>query len=177
MSVYGLVTGFICKDTPLKPVNSYGKSKAEADIRIEKMVDENFKFVCLRPPMVYGKGCKGNYQTLRKAALKFPFFPDFYNKRSMIYIENLCEFIKQCIDMEKNGLFFPQNDEYVNTSNMVHYIAKYNNKKLVLTKIFNVFIKMFNINIVKKVFGNLIYEKVDTVNKYGFEESIKLTEV
>lgn len=111
MSVYGMVTGRITKDTVPNPVNAYGKSKVEADEAIEKLSDDSFKFACLRPPMVYGKGCKGNYQALRKFALKSPVFPNYKNERSMVYIGNLCEFVKEAIDQEKSGLFFPQNSE------------------------------------------------------------------
>lgn len=118
MSVYGLVTGHITKNTIPHPVNAYGKSKLQADEEIKKLEDAHFKFACLRPPMVYGKECKGNYQTLRKFVLTMPIFPDYYNKRSMIYIGNLCEFVKQCVDKEKRGLFFPQNASYVTTSSM-----------------------------------------------------------
>ena len=176
MSVYGMVVGRITKDTPANPVNAYGKSKVEADEAIEKLADESFKFACLRPPMVYGKGCKGNYQSLRKFALKSPVFPNYKNQRSMIYVGNLCEFVKNCIDQEKSGLFFPQNDEYTNTSEMVKQIAKIHHKKIVLIGLFNWAIRICSMNIVKKVFGNLVYEKVDTVSKYGLEKSIQLTE-
>ena len=131
MSVYGIVEGIITKDSLVNPINAYGKSKAEADLAIKKLNDESFKFACLRPPMVYGKGCKGNYQKLRLFALKSPVFPNYNNQRSMIYIGNLCCFIKQCIDTEREGLFFPQNAEYVNTSRMVRYIAKNNGKKII----------------------------------------------
>ncbi len=176
MSVYGLLVGHITKDTPVNPVNSYGKSKAEADEAIFKLADEDFKFACLRPPMVYGKGCKGNYQSLRKFALKSPIFPNYSNQRSMIYIGNLCEFVKNCIDYEMSGLFFPQNEEYTVTSNMVKDIADNNGKKIKLTKAFNWLIKIVRVSVVKKVFGNLTYEKTDIVSRYNFEESINLTE-
>lgn len=176
MSVYGLTVGHIKKNTPINPVNAYGKSKADADIAILKLEDENFRFACLRPPMVYGKGCKGNYQSLRKFALKSPFFPDYKNTRSMIYIGNLCEFVKQCIDGELCGLFFPQNAEYVNTTDFVNEIALKNHRKIALTKVFNWAIKLCPINIVKKVFGNLTYDKTDIINKFDFKESITLTE-
>jgi len=176
MSVYGLTEGYIKKDTPTNPVNAYGKSKVEADETIKELEDQNFKFACLRPPMVYGKGCKGNYQSLRKFAIKSPIFPDYPNKRSMIYIGNLCEFVKRCIDEEKSGLFFPQNSENVNTSLMVKEIANTHQKKIRLTKIFNGAIKVFSLKIVKKVFGDLTYEPVDRVEEYGFAQSIKLTE-
>ncbi len=176
MSVYGLTVGHITKETHVNSLNFYGKSKAEADEQIKKMEDSNFKFACLRPPMVYGKGCKGNYQSLRKFALKSPVFPNYQNQRSMIYIGNLCEFVKECIDYQKSGLFFPQNAEYTNTSHMVELIAHNHGKKIILTKSFNWVIKIAPMNVVKKVFGNLTYDKVDLVSKYNFEESIKLTE-
>ena len=176
MSVYGMLVGEIDKNTPTNPINAYGKSKVEADEAIKQLADDNFVFCCLRPPMVYGKGCKGNYQSLRKFALKSLLFPKIDNKRSMIYIGNLCEFVKECIDFERNGLFFPQNEEYTNTSEMVKIIAETHGKKMKLTKVFNWAIRIMPGNTVKKVFGNLVYEKVDTVCKYGLVESIKLTE-
>lgn len=176
MSVYGLVTGYITKNTVPHPVNAYGKSKLQADEEIKKLEDDNFKFACLRPPMVYGKGCKGNYQTLRKFVLKTPIFPDYYNKRSMIYIGNLCEFVKQCVDKEKRGLFFPQNASYVITSSMAESIANIYGKTIWFTQLFNWAITLFPIAITKKVFGNLTYEPVDLVEKFSFNESMIFTE-
>lgn len=176
MSVYGLVTGHITKDTEPHPVNAYGDSKLQADEEIKKLEDSNFKFACLRPPMVYGKGCKGNYQSLREFALKSPIFPLYNNQRSMIFIGNLCEFVKNVIDLGLTGLFFPQNSEYVNTSAMVKLIGRQHDKNINLVKIFNLFIKVADIGIFEKVFGNLTYEQSDVINKYSFEESIILTE-
>lgn len=176
MSVYGLEVGRITKDMEPKPITAYGQSKLEADEEIKKFEDESFIFTCLRPPMVYGKDCTGNYQALRKFALKSPIFPRFENKRSMIYIGNLCEFVKACIEFERRGLFFPQNAEYTNTSEMVRAIAETHGKKIWLTKALNWAIRIAPVNIVKKVFGDLVYEKVDTVGKYDLSESISLTE-
>ena len=176
MSVYGRTTGLIKKDTVPSPNSAYGESKLAADERIEELADERFRVVILRPPMVYGKGCKGNYQTLRTFALRSPVFPDFSNARSMIYIGNLCEFIKRLIDNEQAGVFFPQNEEYVKTSEMVREVAKQNGKRIWTFRIFNPILQCFQVSVLKKVFGNLIYEKKDLINKYSFEESIKMTE-
>ena len=176
MSVYGMEVGRITKETEPHPVTAYGQSKLEADEEIKKIEDDTFIFTCLRPPMVYGKNCTGNYQALRKFALKSPIFPDYQNQRSMIYIDNLCEFVRNAIDEEKRGLFFPQNAEYTNTSEMVSLITVAHKKKIRLTRIFNCLIKIAPMGVVKKVFGDLIYEPIDIVGKYGFEESIKLTE-
>ncbi len=176
MSVYGLEVGHISKNTDPKPVTAYGESKLQADKEIMKLEDESFHFACLRPPMVYGKNCTGNYQALRKFALKSPIFPDYNNERSMIYIGNLCSFVKETIDTGKSGLFFPQNAEYTNTSRMVKLIAEAHDKTIRLTKTFNWGIKIAPVNVVKKVFGSLIYEAVDMVDTYNLTDSIKLTE-
>lgn len=176
MSVYGLEAGRITKEMEPHPVTAYGQSKLEADKEIQKLEGKDFIFTCLRPPMVYGKNCMGNYQALRKVALKSPIFPNYQNQRSMIYIGNLCEFVKGCIEEKKGGLFFPQNAEYTNTSEMVRQIAAEHGKKIRLTKVFNWAVKIAPMKVVKKVFGDLVYEKADTVDKYELKESIGLTE-
>lgn len=176
MSVYGLVTGHITKDTVPHPINAYGDSKLQADNIISNMEDDSFKVVIVRPPMVYGKGCKGNYQTLRKFAVKSPVFPDCKNERSMIYIGNLCEFMKCVIDREDFGLFFPQNREYVRTSDMVRTVARQHNKTIIMPRLFNIAIKVIPLTLVKKVFGSLTYEKTELIGKYNFKESMELTE-
>lgn len=176
MSVYGLLEGHITKTTVPHPVNAYGDSKLQADQEIEKLADDTFKFACLRPPMVYGKGCKGNYQQLRKISLWSPIFPKCRNQRSMIYIGNLCAFIKGTIDEEKTGIFFPQNLEYVSTCDMVKKISVLHGKSLILTSAFNWIVKNIPFRKLKKAFGDLTYEEVDRVDAYGFNDSILLTE-
>jgi UDP-glucose 4-epimerase len=102
----------------------------------------------------------------------------------MIHIDNLCEFIKVMIDNEENGLFFPQNKEYVKTSDMVKLIAEVHGKKIWMIRWMNWLIKlMFSVGTVRKVFGNLVYEKAmseyDKANYRirNIRESIELTEV
>ena len=80
----------ITKDTPVSPANCYGDSKVQAENGIRPLDDESFRVVILRPPMIYGKGSKGNYPLLAKLAQKTPVFPYVKNMRSMLYIENLC---------------------------------------------------------------------------------------
>ena len=181
MSVYGIENGVIDKNTPLKPNSSYGKSKIEAEELINKLQDDSFTVATLRPPMVYGKGCRGNYPRLIGLALKTPIFPKLDNKRSMIYIDNLSECVKQLIDNRNGGLFFPQNAEYVNTSEMVRLIAESHEKKIVMTKLFNPLLRLLNVSTVNKVFGDLVYDMSmsEYKNDYrvcGFRESIFLTE-
>lgn len=176
MSVYGKTIGEIRKNTIPFPVSAYGESKLAADEKIEQMSNDYFKVAILRPPMVYGKRCKGNYQILRSFALKSRIFPDYNNQRSMIYIGNLCVFVKRIIDKEDAGLFFPQDSEYINTTDMVKNIARISHKIIFTTKLFNPLIKNISINIFKKVFGSLIYEKTDVVSNYNFKDAIRLSE-
>lgn len=125
MIVYsGCVEKVITKDTEPKPLNFYGNSKWQADQKIRGLGDDIFRVVVLRPPMIYGKGSKGNFPTLVKLATKLPVFPIVHNKRSMLYIENLCEFVRLMIDNEEEGVFFPQNGEYSNMSDIVQMIAE-----------------------------------------------------
>lgn len=174
----------IDRNTKPTPGNFYGESKLQAEEGVLKLADHNFKTVILRPPMIYGKGSKGNYPKLVKVAKVFPFFPDFDNERSMLHIDNLCEFIKIMIDQEETGIFFPQNKEYVKTSDMVKLIAEAYGKKIRLIRIFNPLIKVMvsKVRLINRVFGNLVYEKSISVYEKvnyqirDFEESIKLTE-
>lgn len=183
MSVYGIEKGVIDSKSPLTPNSNYGKSKLQAEELIKSLEDDiNFKVAILRPPMIYGKGCKGNYPRLAKLAVKIPFFPDIDNKRSMIYIDNLSEYVRLIIDNCESGLFFPQNNEYVNTTNMVKLVAHAHGKKIRTIKLFNFLIKIINNSTLNKVFGDLIYEKNLSKSKIkcdsfiSIEESINLTE-
>lgn len=174
----------IDKHTVPTPSNFYGNSKLEAEEGIRGLESNGFKVVIVRPPMIYGKGSKGNYPKLAKMAQKIPVFPDVDNERSMLHIDNLCEFIKVMIDYKETGLYFPQNKEYVKTSEMVRLIAEVHEKKIWMIRWMNWLIRlMFGVGVVRKVFGNLVYEEsmslYDKANYRirDFRESIELTEL
>ncbi|EJR45436.1 NAD-dependent epimerase/dehydratase family protein [Bacillus mycoides] len=162
LSVYGLVGTvgkevMINKDTPCRPNSFYGKSKLEAEGLLERLQNEDFKVAILRVPMIYGPNCPGNYEQLRRITDKTPIFPRIDNNRSMIFIDNLSEFVRLLIDNQDNGLFFPQNLEYINTSYLVALIAKEKHKNIYLSKLlsFGISLLAVRIKIVNKVFGNL----------------------
>jgi UDP-glucose 4-epimerase len=185
MGVYGKETGYISEMTIPNPKTPYAKSKLEAEILLKELADKSFKVAILRPPIVYGKGCRGNYPRLASMALKVPVFPKIKNERSMIFIDNLSEFVRLTIDKELDGLFFPQNKEYVNTTELVKQIAKVNGKELKVTRVFNHFM-FLGIKISEtfgKVFGSFIFdknmpggpEKLD-YETCSFEKSVERTE-
>ena len=164
-SVYGLSAPvgkvvMITRDTPLQPTDNYGISKARAEESLQSLRDDRFRLAILRPPMIYGKGCKGNYQTMAKLAKKLPLFPWVDNQRSMLYMENLSEFIRLLIEDEADGIFCPQNREYVNTSEMVNLIAHANGRGILLIHGFSWAIRLLRpvTGVVDKAFGSLCYD-------------------
>ncbi|WP_066175320.1 NAD-dependent epimerase/dehydratase family protein [Bacillus marinisedimentorum] len=185
MSVYGIENGSITKNSELNPKSAYGKSKLQAENLIEPLENGSFKIAIIRPPMIYGKDCKGNYPRLASIAVRFPVFPAIRNKRSMIFIDNLSEFVRLLIDDCCSGLFLPQNKQYVCTSDMVKLIAKVNGKNIIMIKLFNPLLRLINnkinLSVVNKVFGDLVYEKGLSEYKREYyvttlEESIVKTE-
>ncbi len=188
MIVYsGCEETFIMKETEPKPLNFYGDSKWQAEQKIRMLKTDSFKIVILRPPMIYGKGSKGNYPELAKIASKMPVFPKVKNRRSMLYIDNLCEFVKLMIDNEEQGVFFPQNEVYTNTSEMVKMIADANKHKILMIPGFNWAVKIMQKlpgkigRLSSKAFGDLIYDMSMSEYKDNYivntlKESIKLTE-
>jgi UDP-glucose 4-epimerase len=194
MSVYGESAPvgkkrIITAETPTSPANVYGGSKIQAEKGLLELSDENFKVVILRPPMVYGKGSKGNFPTLEKFAKTLPIFPAIKNERSMIFINNLCEFVQLAIQREISGIFYPQNEEYVVTCKMVEKIAAEHHKRIWVTPIFNWAIYLISITpgkygkLCNKAFGSFVYEKdlsegpikISEYQTVDFETSIRLT--
>ena len=173
----------ITKDTPVSPANCYGDSKVQAELGILPLQDEKFKVCVLRPPMIYGKGSKGNFPQLEKFAKKMKFFPYVRNERSMLYIGNLVEFVRLMVENEENGIFWPQNAEHSNTSELVRMIGQANNKKVCLLKGFGWLLKIMAVftGSVNKAFGNLSYiaemsDYKEGYRRFSLEESIRETE-
>lgn len=165
-SVYGLSAPIgkvvmITRNTPLTPVDNYGISKAKAEEGLQRLTGNGFKLAILRPPMIYGKGCRGNYCTMAKLARKLPVFPYVNNQRSMLYMENLAEFVRLIIEDEAEGLFCPQNDEYTNTSEMVNLIAHANGKGILMVRGLTWALKILShvTGLVDKAFGSLCYDR------------------
>jgi len=174
----------ITRDTPVSPANSYGDSKVQAEKGILPLGDDKFKVVILRPPMIYGPGSKGNYPVLSKLAKKLPVFPAVDNKRSMLYVGNLAEFVRLVIDNEECGIFWPQNSEYSNTTELVQMIAEVHGKKIVILHGFTWALKLLShvTGLVNKAFGSLCYDMSLSEYQADYQrcfqrESIRRTEM
>ena len=173
----------IMPDTPLQPANFYGDSKVQAEKGILLLNDKSFGVCILRPPMIYGPNSKGNYPILSKLACKLPVFPKVKNVRSMLYVENLAEFVRLMIENEEQGIFWPQNAQYSNTTEMIRMIASAHGKKVIVIPGFLWALKLLSkiTGLVNKAFGSLCYDMTMSEYKQDYRvcdlaESVKRTE-
>lgn len=165
----------ITRETPVNPANAYGNSKVKAEEGLLPMNCDSFRVVILRPPMIYGPGCRGNYPTLAKLAVKLPVFPKVDNERSMLYIGNLAEFVRLMVDNREQGIFWPQNREYVNTARLAQLIAAAHGKKLMTVGGVAWAVKLLGkfTALVDKAFGSLSYDQ--KISQY--KEEYRLTDL
>ena len=177
MAVYGQETGVITPKTGPVPRTMYGKSKLEAERQLAELTVEGFTVAVLRSPMIYGPGCPGNYARLSKLIQQAPVFPKVANERSMIYIDHLCEFLRQLVERTLGGVFFPQNKEYVCTSELAACIANNYGKRLFFLRPLGILAAGLPVNTFRKVFGSLVYEKSMSGDfsycQVDFEESVR----
>lgn len=173
----------ITRDTPVNPANCYGDSKVQAENGLRPLDCDSFKVVILRPPMIFGKGSKGNYPLLSKLARKLPIFPKVKNCRSMLYVGNLVEFVRLMVENGEQGTFWPQNPQYSNTSEVIATIAKAHGKRCVLIPGLGWVLKLLALatGLVNKAFGNLAYDQAMSVykapyQKFSLQEAIERTE-
>ncbi len=189
MIIYGdqSVNG-VSERTRSNPANFYGDSKWQADKGIRSLSSPEFAVAVLRPPMIYGRGSKGNYPTLATIAKKSPIFPSVSNRKSMLYIENLCEFVALLTLSGESGVYVPQNSTYSNTSSLVAMIASVAGKKIRVSKLLSLAVKVGGLvpgkigDLVHKAFGSSWYDQSLSVytgldyQKVSLEESIRRTE-
>lgn len=181
MSVYGLNVGHITAQTAPAPNTAYGRSKWAAEQELAALNDDSFHVAVLRPPMIYGRGCRGNYPRLRALALKTPVFPKTGNARSMLFIDHLCIFVRGLVERGEGGLYFPQNREYVSTDALVGEIAKQNGHRLWQMRGFGWLLRLLSgkVSLFSKVFGTLTYDhsmSEPIPGELGFAQTIAMTE-
>ena len=150
----------ITRSTPLSPESCYGESKVKAENMLASLDGDKFRVCILRCPMIYGKNCRGNYPVLSKIARRLPFFPKIKNTRSMLYVKNFAEFVRLMIENNERGIFWPQNGEYSDTSEIVRMIAESHGKNIALIPGCEIPLKIFAhfSGLVNKAFGSLAYD-------------------
>ena len=175
-----LKTEVLTAQTKENPNGFYGDSKLQAELGIKPLEDENFKVCILRPCMIYGPNAKGNFPRLAKLACKTPIFPCWHNKRSMLYIDNLAEFVKQAILRELSGTYYPQNRELADTVEIIRFFAKAAGHRIWITRLLNPFVWLgsFVLQPINKMFATYYYDPEMSKMEFdyqlvSFEESLK----
>lgn len=156
------------------PNGVYGDSKLKAEEGLKDVAkgEGRMKICILRPPMIYGPNSKSNLVRLGKLGTKVPFFPNWRNKRSMLYIDNLGEFVKQAVLRELEGTFYPQNRELSATVDIIRFFAKAAGHRIWITQLLNPFVWLgsFVLQPINKMFADSYY--VPEMSEYGFEYQI-----
>lgn len=116
-------------DAP-SPVDPYGVSKNEAELGLRKIAAQSgMEVVIIRPPLVYGPGVKANFAALVGAVQKGWPLPlgAVHNKRSLIALDNLVDFIVTCAFHPKaaNQTFLVSDGHDLSTPALVRVIAKW----------------------------------------------------
>lgn len=165
--VYGDMSGLgeeklITADTIPSEPTIYGKSKMMAERGLQELVDDKFQVAIMRPPLIYSEFARDNFPRLVNFAKKMPIFPKLENKQSMVYVDNLCELIKLIIENNKGGIYYPQQECYIETSKIVADIAKAVGNKMWQTRIFNPALKVLSklpqLGFIHKAFGSIAYD-------------------
>lgn len=97
------------------PDDAYGRSKARAESRLKNI--RGLRLTILRPPLVYGPGVKANFLLLMRAiAAGWPLpFRSIANRRSLIYVGNLCDAITRCVESRPAATYFVADGPPVST--------------------------------------------------------------
>lgn len=185
VKVYGEETDSkYSKNSACNPEDDYGKSKLKAELELQKLEDEDFKVSIIRTSIVYGYGVKANIKSLINLVNKVPLLPfgKIENKRSMLYIGNLCHLVYEIITQEKSGIFLASDDEPLSTSRLIELLAKNLDKRIYLVKIifFESLLKILKPSFHKRLYRSLevdntiTKEKLNLQNPYSVEDGIKL---
>ena len=185
VKVYGEETNSVyTENTICNPEDEYGKSKLKAELELLKLENEDFKVSILRTPIIYGYRVKANIKALISLINKIPILPfgKMENKRSMVYIGNICHLVDKLVIQQKAGIFLASDDEPLSTTKLCELISKNLNKKIYLVKIpfFESLLKLLKPSFHKRLYGSLevdntiTREKLNLKNPYSVEEGIRV---
>ena len=181
MNVYGRDHGRITKDTAPAPRTPYGRSKLAAEEALGALRTDRFAVCILRPPMIYGKGCRGNFQSVVRLAQRLPVFPRVKNRRSLLFIGNLTAFLRHALDERLDGLFFPRDGEALCTADIARAVATARGKRMYFSVLLGgaVLVARPFLSVLRKAFGTLLYEDMGDgthlVTPYSTEEALTLS--
>lgn len=160
----------------LKNPTSYSESKVAAENYLNSLASR-ITMSIIRPPMVYGENCKGNFPKLAKLIKLSPILPFMYsdNRRSLIYVENLTGFISHLLNKKLAGTFSPQDEKTVSIQDLSVFIASgfKQNKFLFAPPVFFLsFLKRFIPNIYDRLYNDLHVDPEINLKATGYKPLI-----
>lgn len=185
IKVYGEETENIYTEhSNCNPKDEYGKSKLKAEIELLKLKSDTFIVSIIRTPIIYGYNVKANIKNLINLVKKVSILPfgKIENKRSMVYIGNLCYLLNEVVKQKKSDIFLASDDETVSTSKFIELIANSLRKKIVLIRVplFEYLLHLLKPSFYKRLYrsleidNTLTKKKLNLTNPYSIEEGIKL---
>lgn len=117
-----------CESDPADAQDHYAISKHEAELGLQKIASESgMEAVIIRPPLIYGPGVKANFQALMRAVARGIPLPlgAVHNRRSLLALDNLVDFIIRCIDhpAAANQIFLVSDGEDLSTTDLIRRLA------------------------------------------------------
>lgn len=172
------------ESSPTNPMDNYSRSKVEAENHLTSIENDKFQIAIVRSPLIYGHGVKANFLSLVSLIKKISILPlkNIKNKRSMVFVGNICFILHQIISLEKRGIFIATDNKPLSTTELVELISKCLNKKMFLIDIvfFKSLLKIVKPMYYQRLFGSLYFDNSLTMkelnlneNKYSTEYGIK----
>ena len=166
------------------PLDYYAISKLKAEDSIRNIEANDFQVSILRCPLIYGFGVKANLTNLISLIKKIPILPfkNVKNKRSIVFVGNVCFLLARLILLEKRRIFFASDDKPISTTELIQVIAKCLEKRVFLINIlfFNRLLKIVKPSYYQRLFGSLVINNDYTMktlqlkkNKYSTVYGIK----
>ena len=123
---------FAPTDTP-SPHDPYSMSKHEAEIGLHSIAKSTgMELVIIRPPLVYGANAPGNFGKLTRLVAKSLPLPlgSINNRRSLVGIDNLVDFIITCLEQPTaaNETFMVSDGEDLSTPDLIRRMARTMNR-------------------------------------------------
>lgn len=180
LAVYDGCLNCIHENSKLSPSTPYGKSKLEAERKLQELEDQSFMVSIIRPPMVYGYNAPGNIKSLMHLVEQVPVLPfgNIENKRNFVYVGNLCALLEYIIQKQQRGIFLASDDKALSTTQLIQAIAKAKKRKcwLFALPFFPYLLKSLKPSFYKRLFESLEVDNQETKRILAFENPYTVEE-
>ena len=202
VAVYGFAEKGTDESGIINPFNDYGSTKWLAEVELNKWYKkdpENRRLIVIRPTVIFGPRNRGNFYNLinQVASSKFIMVGNGMNYKSLAYIDNITDFVKKTLELDKGNYCFNYIDKpESNMNKIMSFIYEALGKKkpkfyipffiaYILAKLLDILSLLSNRKFsissirIKKFCSDTSFEtsvsKIGFESKYSIEEAIKKT--